>query len=321
MRYLYVTTNLINSKKYVGQRNCPKKTTPQKDLYLGSGRLLVSAIKKYGKSNFDREIIAICDTQKEIDIIEINFIKNNDVLKNKDKWYNIDAGGQYGRGENHQKIKSELMKQYYSEKENRNKVIIGINNKRKKEGVPELPYKNYDEQIAYKKQAKTLKSIKTHINNKIKSIKSRKRKSLKAVKSLPEYKNHIKSLMVIKNKNRWASDEYRNKVSKSHKEIWENRKQLGISWTDDAKQSFVIGKFKLSNNIVALYLLDKNINDFRTNGLRNKITKLKGKYKDESKRLSQIDNVINCIKDNYDIIINRDEFIDIVYKWIRCVSA
>lgn len=51
---VYITTNKINGKKYIGST-----TESRKDFstYLGSGRLLKYAIKKYGKENFIRQIL------------------------------------------------------------------------------------------------------------------------------------------------------------------------------------------------------------------------------------------------------------------------
>ena len=55
MNFVYLTTNLINGKKYVGSHTCKKN-----DLYLGSGKALLLAIKKYGPKNFNREILEEC---------------------------------------------------------------------------------------------------------------------------------------------------------------------------------------------------------------------------------------------------------------------
>lgn len=53
MAYVYLITNNINNKKYIGSSR--KKTVdPQ---YYGSGRRIKDAIKKYGIKNFTREIL------------------------------------------------------------------------------------------------------------------------------------------------------------------------------------------------------------------------------------------------------------------------
>jgi group I intron endonuclease len=57
---IYLTTNLINSKKYIGKdvNNNPK--------YLGSGSILKKAIKKHGKKNFKKEILEHCLSKEEL---------------------------------------------------------------------------------------------------------------------------------------------------------------------------------------------------------------------------------------------------------------
>lgn len=63
MYYLvYKTTNMINGKSYVGCH----KTKDLDDGYLGSGKLLKAAIKKYGMENFKREILFECESTEEM---------------------------------------------------------------------------------------------------------------------------------------------------------------------------------------------------------------------------------------------------------------
>lgn len=42
--YIYLTTNLINNKKYIGQH----KATKFSESYKGSGSFITKAFKKYG---------------------------------------------------------------------------------------------------------------------------------------------------------------------------------------------------------------------------------------------------------------------------------
>ena len=53
MAYVYLITNLINNKKYIGSS---RKSDIDKD-YYGSGKAIKSALKKHGKENFTREIL------------------------------------------------------------------------------------------------------------------------------------------------------------------------------------------------------------------------------------------------------------------------
>lgn len=50
---VYKTTNLINGKIYIGVH----KQTCEKDWYLGSGKTLHNAIKKYGRGCFAKETL------------------------------------------------------------------------------------------------------------------------------------------------------------------------------------------------------------------------------------------------------------------------
>jgi len=84
---VYKTTNLINGKIYVGLH----VTSNLEDDYLGSGSQLKSAIKKYGKENFKREYIKICNSPEEMYELEADIV-NEDFVKRPDT-YNMKTGG------------------------------------------------------------------------------------------------------------------------------------------------------------------------------------------------------------------------------------
>ena len=79
---VYMTTNLINGKKYIGRDKNNKKS------YLGSGKALKRAIKTHGKQNFTKEIIEYCKTEKELIEREEYWLKYYDVVNNRD-FYNL----------------------------------------------------------------------------------------------------------------------------------------------------------------------------------------------------------------------------------------
>jgi group I intron endonuclease len=90
---IYCTTNLINGKKYIGKR--VYKYTANDATYLGSGILLSSAIKKYGKENFKRETLHECYSKKELLEKEVYYI---DLFKANisSEFYNLADGGDGG---------------------------------------------------------------------------------------------------------------------------------------------------------------------------------------------------------------------------------
>jgi group I intron endonuclease len=83
---IYKTTCLINNKIYVGQDH---NDNPD---YLGSGKILKQAIKKYGKENFRKDTIESCENQAQLDAQEIHWIKELDAT-NPEIGYNIANGG------------------------------------------------------------------------------------------------------------------------------------------------------------------------------------------------------------------------------------
>lgn len=85
--YIYITTNLINGKRYIGQHYGEIE-----DSYMGSGNILKKAIKKYGKDNFKKEILEICTSYEQMNNAERKWISYyNAVYSNK--FYNVAEGG------------------------------------------------------------------------------------------------------------------------------------------------------------------------------------------------------------------------------------
>lgn len=91
--FIYITTNNINNKKYIGQRKIQGDSTD--DAYLGSGIAFTEAVKKYGKENFTREIIAYTQSEEETNELEEYYIALHNATASKE-YYNIHAGGKGG---------------------------------------------------------------------------------------------------------------------------------------------------------------------------------------------------------------------------------
>ena len=84
---IYLTTNLINGKIYVGQ------TTTNRESYIGSGRFIKKAIRKYGKRNF-LKVILLSDIEslEELNLWETFYI-NLFGSRNSKIGYNFKSGG------------------------------------------------------------------------------------------------------------------------------------------------------------------------------------------------------------------------------------
>lgn len=90
MRYcLYKTTNLITGKYYLGVHD-----TNINRSYLGSGKKLQFAIKKYGRENFKRETLASFEFEHEAFEAEAQMV-TLDLVKDR-MCYNVALGGRGG---------------------------------------------------------------------------------------------------------------------------------------------------------------------------------------------------------------------------------
>lgn len=153
--YLYQTTNLVNGNYYVGMH-----VGELKDTYLGSGKLLKQAIHKYGKDNFKKEILVVCETIEELRRWEKRVVG----LRIEDpKCYNLAPGGQGG----------DLIKHF---DENEKRVIREKAGKAIKEYNKLNPEKVLERQERQKKTLlKNLENLKTNIR---KSLASRSREEV-----------------------------------------------------------------------------------------------------------------------------------------------
>jgi hypothetical protein len=106
---IYRITNNINSKTYIGKH----QTNNLDDGYMGSGKLITRAIKKYGKENFSKEILYVFDTEEEMNN------KEKEIVVISETTYNLCPGGQGGFGyinENNLRTSVEILNEKRLEK-------------------------------------------------------------------------------------------------------------------------------------------------------------------------------------------------------------
>lgn len=84
--YIYKITNIINSKWYIG------KTNGRDPNYMGSGKLLKLAYTKYGRDNFNKEILETCTTEEELNIRESHWISITNAATDPMSYNLVDGG-------------------------------------------------------------------------------------------------------------------------------------------------------------------------------------------------------------------------------------
>lgn len=135
---IYKTTNLINGKIYIG------KAIEKSSGYLGSGKILKLAIKKYGRDNFKRETIdraANLKDQREKEIYWIDFYNS----RNPEIGYNITPGGEGFHGSHTEKTKEKLRKWNSLEE---NKLRIGVKVREALKGKKHTEQRRRNESLA-----------------------------------------------------------------------------------------------------------------------------------------------------------------------------
>jgi len=140
---VYRNTNNINNKIYVGFHSISADDVVKErnengsifgDGYMGSGKLMMRALEKYGPENFTQELIGIFDTKEEAEDIEREIVNKDFTLR--EDTYNITLGGNVRimYGENNP---------FYGQKHTK-QSLEKIQETRKQNGLPTYQYKIYD---------------------------------------------------------------------------------------------------------------------------------------------------------------------------------
>ena len=110
---IYKVTNKVNGKVYIGQtiQSFYKRKWSHESRAKNSTDNMPfhTALCKYGKSNFEWEIIEYCDSKEELDEMEFHYILQFNTLSSDG--YNCTYGGEGNHGFKHSKETCELIRQ------------------------------------------------------------------------------------------------------------------------------------------------------------------------------------------------------------------
>lgn len=106
--YVYLITNLVNGKKYVGDHTTKRLA----DTYLGSGTLLWIDLRKYGRGAFKREILEFFSTRLEAHLAEMKYIKKYNT-QYPDGYNQSPTGGTTHKGFHSEETKQKIRTQVY----------------------------------------------------------------------------------------------------------------------------------------------------------------------------------------------------------------
>lgn len=199
--YVYLTTNLLNGKQYVGQHLHDGFDKG----YKGSGIAITNAINKYGWDNFKCEVLCWCGTQTQLNEAEDNYIKLLGTMS--PNGYNLKGGGSKGKPCKESRVKlSESLKKRYANPEERKKTS-------------EASKKIWKNEETHKKASEAQ-------TNRYKDQEERKKTS-EAIKKYWMIPESFEKQSKIQKKN-WESKERHITQSKALKKYWEseeNRKK------------------------------------------------------------------------------------------------
>ena len=198
--YLYMITNKVNGKIYIGIHS----TTNLDDGYSGSGLLLKQSIKKYGIDSFQKEILEFYNTRKELAEREHELV--NEAFAESDNTYNLVVGGNpketwdYRTQLDRMSISaSERAKKLWEDEEYRDKLLNKFHSEEFRKKQSEIAKEKWKDPV--------------HKENYYKAVNSE------------EYREATSKRV----KELWNDPEYRKKVSESNKKTWadpEKRQQM-----------------------------------------------------------------------------------------------
>lgn len=255
--YIYKTTNLINNKIYIGQHHYERNHIDPH--YLGGGKNLHLAFKKYGKENFKCEILEWCDSFEELNEKETYWIK---FYNSKDRriGYNLDDGGQGIPGYHHtneakEKISKNNCKYWKGRSLHPNTIRASIESRKKLAAEGKLKGHKMSQETKEKVKLGLKKWYETHDHPNLgKHPTEETRQKLK--------ESHLGQVAWNKGKNQ--SEETKKKVSEGLKKYFSTHTHYhtGQSVTEETKQKISATVSKI--NTGKKFINNGSINKFVT---------------------------------------------------------
>jgi hypothetical protein len=165
---VYQVTNKLNGKIYIGKH----QTNNPSDGYYGSGKFIQASIKKYGKENFEKEVLYIFETEAEMNAKEKELITEEFVSRSDT--YNAGIGGEGGphfKGKNH----GSYMKEANNKEEHKRNISLSL---KKKYANSEHPSKGKNISEEHKQKIKKSRLGKTHSAETLAKIKEARKKQV-----------------------------------------------------------------------------------------------------------------------------------------------
>lgn len=145
--FIYITTNMVNGKRYLGQKRFEYGTDWRS--YLGSGQALRAAINLYGKEKFSRNVVCFCYSEDELNQVEYDLSVFLDVVKSPD-WYNMILGG---KGKSGYQMSEEQLKAH------RARAVQQMQNPAMREHLSKLAKERNNTDEAKKHQSAMMKEL------------------------------------------------------------------------------------------------------------------------------------------------------------------
>jgi len=228
---VYETTNKVNGKKYIGKHS----TDNLDDGYLGSGKLLLRSINKYGVENFERVILKEFNTEQEAYEYECDLVTLT--IVDDQEYYNLMTGGSG--------LSSDDLKELWLDPDG------PFNTERYRQMISERMFKLWQDPEFKQKISDQMKE--RWQDSEYKQMMSERSKKMWQD---PEYRQMMTKMMSEKaktsefkemrskvSKKLWKNPKYRQKMCDKFKEKWQDPERRQIQ-SEKAKERFSDPKFR-----------------------------------------------------------------------------